>query len=252
MAAPPHRAVELVFEATAEVLRVTVDGTTATFAEVARLLFAHYLRAKLRENVDDHVWTFRVGGRAAHPAIPILSPDLQSCDLYSSDFLSDPNIPPPGVLAAGARRLSLEVGQDLRFTYDEGNPTVLACRVQSIHDVTDAQAALLPTAVRPPPPPVEFTAAEVAESASYRARKAAANEREFSRSQQRVIPWQAPTWEYAELEAVDLLIKAGLTFTKAWNTYLEHALLLRTKATSSGKWCVGVWLFCPSTLMHSY
>ena len=190
------------------------------------------MRAKLRENLHDHLWTFRVRGRAAHPAIPILSPDLQSYDPYSGNFF-EPEMPAPGVLAAGSRRLALEVGQQLQFTYDEGCPTVLGCRVQSIHDVTDAVAATLPKAVRPPPPPVEFTAIEIAESASYRA-----NEQEWSRPQERVIPWRAPDWQYAEQEAVDLLIKAGLTFTKAWNKYLEHALLVRTKATASGKWCV--------------
>jgi hypothetical protein len=238
MAAQPHRAVELVFETAAEVLHVTVDGTTTDFEEVASLLFAHYLRAKLREDLHDHVWTFRVDGRAAHPGIPILSSDLQSYDPYSSDYALEPNVPAPGVLAAGERRLALEVGQRLRFTYDEGRPTVLACRVQSIHNVTDAVAATLPKAVRPPPPPVEFSAAEMAESAAYRVRKANANEQEWSRSQERVIPAQPPSWEYAELEGVDLLIKAGITFTKAWNTYLEHSLLVRTKATTSGKWCV--------------
>jgi hypothetical protein len=131
-----HRAVDLAFDSFSgsSVLLLTVDGDTTTFQKIGSLLFRHYLRARLGEELHAHLWAFRIGGIAAHPKIPILSGDLQSYNyLYDAD--PDPSAVAPGVLAPGQRHLSLDVGARVQFHYDEGSPTTLILHIKGIYEV---------------------------------------------------------------------------------------------------------------------
>ena len=81
-----------------------------------------------------------------------------------------------------------------------------------------------------------FTAVEIEESEKHRQLLARTPQTTYSRCQRKVIVAPAPLWSLEETTALTLLIYAGVTFTKAWNQYLQHSLLWRTKATSSGEY----------------
>ena len=68
-----------------------------------------------------------------------------------------------------------------------------------------------------------------------RRRKEGTTETVFSRKQGCVIKAQAPGWSQLEDKAIMYLQYAGLKFTKAWNQYLCHTFLGRTKSSTSGK-----------------
>lgn len=79
---------------------------------------------------------------------------------------------------------------------------------------------------------MSFTDVEIAESINHR--KKLISQTVYSRRQQKVIPAPAPDWTINETNALILLIYADVKFTKAWDQYLQHTLLWRSKATSSG------------------
>lgn len=78
-----------------------------------------------------------------------------------------------------------------------------------------------------------FTAAEITESTNHRTKLG--GQTTYSRAQRKVIAAPAPNWCLEETHALILLIYAGVKFTKAWDQYLQHTLLWRSKGTSSGE-----------------
>jgi len=218
------------------VLEMEVLGHTHTWTDIGGLLFTHYLGAIRGEGLNDHLWRFYPKGRvssALDPSIPILSPRMGFVDPYDdpygdSDGDSDaPNMP-------------LHASQCLTFFYDEGRSTIVDLRVESITPLAQAQGEAYPRCSRVAPPPCDvehpFTDQEVREGQDYRARKLAANETEYSRRQRKVIPLRPVDWDNSELNCLRCLLDAGLKFSAAWDKYLSHGLLRRSKECCSGKW----------------
>ena len=81
-----------------------------------------------------------------------------------------------------------------------------------------------------------FTSLEIEQSEKHRQLLAGTTQTTYSRTQRKIIAAPAPKWSLEETSALTLLIYADVTFTQAWNQYLQHSLLWRTKATSSGEY----------------
>ena len=160
---------------------------------------------------DNHMWTLRIGDTID---------DGFKCGVVfrrerfsnSRKFASVPESERDPKLSS----LRLMVGCRLSFEYDYGDTCAFLINVAHIG------APPAPgTGAAPVDPPL-LSAAEVAQS------------REARRLAARNIPSQAVPWSDDEKRLLYLLIVAGLPYSRAWDRFLECALLCRTHGATSG------------------
>ena len=191
----------------------------ASLFHVVEGLFDYCLSEKLGEEMSDHMWNITFRRKA-----------------YAVDKLSASDIDPRTVPVSG---LNLKVGDKMAFQYDYGTPTYVKFVVAGIRDEVNREAstplvtslAVAPTVIASGP----FTPDEIAESEANRKIRQDNPETIFSPYKRRQIPLPAPNWSIPESEAIHLLIYSGMTFTKAWDEYMEPSLLNRSKGATSGK-----------------
>lgn len=202
----------ITFECSGAALLILVknlESPIKTVRDIVEDVFKNGLEETLGEGPNSHHWTVSLNNKMIKP-----------------DTTLD--------------KLNLSLEDKLIFEYDMGNPTEMQFKVISIVDTTILPSDLIKNIFTYAQPHAtgnnNFSEEERKESDEYRTRKAAANETMWSRTQMRVIPYAAGPWSRNEDHAMVLLIYSGLSFTKAWNKYMEPALLHRTKGAASVKW----------------
>lgn len=124
----------------------------------------------------------------------------------------------------------------LSVVYDMGNTDVFELEMVKKSGVAAKTYAKLPRVLPKKREPVDapiLTAEEIVASEAYRTRVSEAQETEYSPAQECVIKANPHPWRFGEKQAISCLIKAGMGFSKAWNQYLQHTLLFRTKGSAS-------------------
>eukprot|EP01038_Epipyxis_sp_PR26KG_P005069 gene5069-7074_t len=127
---------------------------TINLEEVAELLFHHYLKDYRHEELHEHLWRFEKSRSelfddydededdddlAYDIQIPILSSDM----VAANPFFDSKN----------KFRCQIEVGTEMKFCYDEGDPTIMHVRVKQIFPLPDGITIdLFPRKVALPPP----------------------------------------------------------------------------------------------------
>lgn len=80
--------------------------------------------------------------------------------------------------------------------------------------------------------PYSLTEEEIKASINWRELRLDHPEMEYSRCQKKIISASPPNWDsQTEEKALIFLIYTGYSFTKAWNGFLEHTLLQRSKVS---------------------
>lgn len=125
----------------------------------------------------------------------------------------------------------------LSIEYDQGDTSYFQLEVVDHHEVDARTHAKLPRALPRVVEPVDspiLTAEEVSVSEAYRKRLSKTEETEYSPNQDCVIKANPHPWGHQEKQALSYLINAGVGFSKAWNQYLQHTLLFRSKGSTTG------------------
>lgn len=197
-----------------------------------------FLREHLpyEETLHCHLWTIHYAP-VRGMKITFISDDMK---FAKSDVVCRPEHPVPL-----AQLPAFEVNDTFSFQYDFGSPTYMQWRVSKVTEATETDASHQYPIVEdvnegriPFDSKAEclLTLEELQESKRCRVAFESQEALEWSYAQQRYIPAQAPVWRGAESQALEMLIYAGMGFSKAWTRYLEHTLLTRSRGAASGTW----------------
>jgi len=137
---------------------------------------------------------------------------------------------------------TIPLEREFWFVYDFGNPVTFALEVEytDIVDIHPAEMQITYPRISTlidncSIEEANFTREETIISQQYRLKKENAHETEYSVNQRCVIPLIEP-YSIDEIGVMITFLESGVKFTKAWNSYLQHAFLGRSKGATSGKW----------------
>jgi len=202
----------LVLNQSLPIMRIQVADST-TLDQVASTVWDSYTGVQIRphESLDSHLWNFSCNSRKFLPTkkmgtIPLKTPFMFHYDSFSNDAVA----------------LELEI-EGLEF-----NMNIPLLEIYPYKEVSSKEnRCKISEAI--------FSPEEIAESKEYRVNKENAKETAYSRYKGCVVPLVEP-FSDDETGVIFTFLKSGVNFTKAWDRYLQHSLLRRTKGATSMKW----------------